>query len=280
MLKPLHQLPAIIQAWALFGCALLPITEAFAQTLTPSGELRPAVAAVTSYQGKILHYDSDGNHSAIHLRSILPIDQTFFATKKKGTLFLSLSNGIGLGLGELTRIWIDRYEQSTINPPHESLNFEGSVSNLSVRIETGTLAVAFNHLNPQSLAEFKLPLGRVRVHSGQVLLDVQPDSSCRISVYQGTATFYYAGTEKREFISAGTSFSLSSESTKQSAIDSVAPLGQLPEDRPHLLAAAEYARLRVLYRHNPDGVQPLHEWVLPNGLFDQPSARPYQFDLK
>ena len=280
MSKSLYQLHGLIQACSLVGCVLLPAKTVIAKTLSLSGELRPAVAAVTSHQGNIRHHDLDGNRRAVHARSILPIDQTFFGTKKNGSLFLSLSNGIGLGLGESTHLWLDQYKQSTINPQHESLNFEGSVSHLNARIEVGTLAVAFDHLIPLSKAEFNLPLGQLQVHSGKALIVVQPDSTCQISMYEGTATFYDNETNKREFISAGKSLTFTPESKKQSARLSSDPLDLTSENWPRLLAAADYSRLRVLFRHNPDGGQPLHEWVLPNELFERPSSRPYQFELK
>ena len=245
-----------------------------------NNDLRPAVAAVTSHRKKVQHYGQDGKYRKVHTRSILPIDQTFFGTKQNGALFLSLSNGVGLGLGQSTHIWMDRYEQSTINPLHEGLDYEGSISKLEIRVESGTLALAIQHLNPLSSAEIEIPVGRVRVHTGQILIEVQTDATCRISAYNGNATFYDKDTEERTFISEGVGIVVTSDSVKNEKIDANISLEPKPEDWPNLIQATEYSRKRVVFRHNPHGQQPLYNWILPSEQFERPPARPYQFQLR
>ena len=272
---PTSKQPALYRAFAVALLALCPVAESHADALTVRGELRPAIAAVTSCTGKIQHHQREGKNQAVHTRAILPIDQTFFGTAPGGSLFLSLSNGVGLGLGESTRIWIQNYLQTMINPLHEGLHYEGSVSNLRIQLESGELAVAFNHLTPMSTARIDLPLGHVVIHSGKVVFAAGPGPACSITVFQGTATYYHPETNEREFITDGSSISISSASAGRSQIQSDTP--------PHwqkLADATEHARLRVLYRYNPEGRMPLVEWILPEENFGNPSARPYHFDLK
>lgn len=280
MSKSLHRLSRAIQSCVITWASLQAFIEVFADTISTPDALNPGIAAVTSHRGEIQHHNQEGKHQKVQTRSILTIDQTFFGTEEQGALFLSLSNGVGLGLGESTHIWIDRYQQQMINPKNESLSFEASISKLQARIEVGTLVVAFNHLSPLSQAEFKLPLGRVRIYSGRIFLEVKSDTSCKISAYQGTATFYFEDTEERAFISAGTGIEITTESAKNLKIDSSISIEPNPEDWPLLVKATDYSRQRVAYRFNPDGHQPMQIWILPDEQFGEPSPRPYEFDLK
>mgnify|MGYP001169380139 CR=1 FL=1 len=245
-----------------------------------SRALLPAIAVVTSCSGTVKQLDEDGKKRKLRLRETLPLNQTSFSTASNSSLFLCLSNGIGLGLSESTSIRIQRYEQSMINPMHAGLNFENSVSHLRIQTEAGKIAVAFNHLNPQSKAEFILPVGTLIVHSGQFLLEVDPNSACSVIAYKGTATFYQKDSTEREFVAPGKGISISPESVQRFAVDQ-SKLETAPMQNDSLLiAATEFTRKRILFRHNPDGEQPLQQWILPERRLDQAIARPFQFKLK
>lgn len=280
MPDPFPQRPVPLRACVAALLALSPLAQSLAATSSSAEELQPAVAAVTSHRGKIQYQDSKGANRAVHTRAILPIHQAYFGTKPQGSLFLSLSNGVGIGLGESTSARIIEYQQAAINPSREDLKYESSVSNLQIQLEAGVLAVSIYHLNPLSNARIDLPSGYVIIHSGQFLFTVGPDSTSSVTALKGTATFYNTKTKDREFIAPGNCISITTASADRPEILSNETSDEISQQAQRLLAATEHSRLRVLFRHNPEKSMPLAEWILPEDHFGRPSTRPYQFELK
>ena len=90
------------------------------------------------------------------------LNESTIETGKNAHVFFALSNGMGIGIGQNSEVIFETYVQKPFPARKERLSYEPSVSILSVRLVSGTLAVASNKLSPLSQARVYLPTGELR----------------------------------------------------------------------------------------------------------------------
>ena len=192
---PMRTLRAILACGA---CAVLPL---FGQ----SDAQLPGRAAVTSIQGKVELRSLDGRSAASaqpKLHALLELTDSQLQTGAQSACVLSLSNGIGLALAENTTVSVTTYTQAPFSARDESLHYEPSTSTVALQLESGQLALAFEHLSPLSSATVKFPGGRLIPHSGKILIQAASAQHCTISVVSGTASLFPTISRQRVYLSS------------------------------------------------------------------------------
>jgi hypothetical protein len=242
-----------------------------------AGEMIEGIAVVTSEQGAIQITDKDGRSSSPDLHEPLILNGSRIQTGKGAYLFLALSNGVSIGIGGSSEVAFEAYLQQPFTAKKESILHEPSVSELSIRITTGTLAIVSNQLSPVSQARIYLPTGEIRIHSATCVLQ-NNDLGTRITACDGTLTYYYPDKTKREFIVEPQSIRISEHSAGLGQTTESTMITSLPEDCRQLAAATQHASTRVFFKASASGGPPQPVLIVSPDYFKQPSARPYEFN--
>jgi len=247
-------------------------------THSVQAEPRPdGIAVVTSLKGDVRIINALGETIRPQLHSEHALSQNTIETDHNAYLFLALSNGLGIGINQSSKVKITQYTQQPFEAEKENLDFEPSESEFNIEIEFGTLAISSEGLSPLSKAQIKTPEGTLRVHSGSssIICDTTGTTVC---AYRGNATFYYPDQLNRSFISGPSCIRISPQSYKVAKVAERIPMESLPQHLQRFTDATRHASQRVLFRastsKNP--VEPI--LVVPKKHFNQATKRPYQYN--
>lgn len=122
---------------------------------------------------------------------------TVIETKAKAYNAVVYSNGTGLFVDENTRVEIERFVQqpfqarndNTLDPVHEP-----SMSQSTIRIAHGAVAICTNQLRSGSTMTYVTPLATVAIRSGKLVIEVLADET-HVDLLDGDVTVQAAGKE-------------------------------------------------------------------------------------
>lgn len=261
--------------------ALTCFLSSFASALAdaPSrGDMEEGVAIVTSRKGSPKIITAESNKRTLSLHDVLRLGGAKLSCGKSEHLFISLSNGVGLGLGANTELRIKSYTQRPFKETKESVEHEPSISQLTIILESGTIAFAAERLSPISKFTIQSPTGETRIHTAKGIIRYD-STGVNIAAVSGQLTYYYPNMDQRQFIGAPQTIRISEHSAALGkAAESSNSISSLSDTETLFVKAAEHAGQRVLYKV-PPGTTAIPQPVLiaiPEKL-KQPSPRPYTF---
>lgn len=243
---------------------------------THAREMLGGIAVATSERGNIRITDSGGNSTRLSLHETLQINGSTIKTEKGAHLFLALSNGTAIGVGENTEIIVELFEQRPYPPEKESLKHEPSVSELSIRLITGTIAVASKNLSPLSHLRILLSTGELRIHSTKCVVR-DDELGVHLATYDANLTYYYPDADKREFLVELQSIRISKQSAALGRIAEITDMASLPAEWKTMAEATQHASERVFFKSGGSAAQPKPVLVVSPDYFKQAPARPYEF---
>ena len=239
-------------------------------------EMIEGIAIATSIRGSIQIETADEQRIHLKLHDELTLNATTIKTGKKAHLYFALSNGMGIGISENSEIIFETYLQRPFPPTRERISHEPSVSILSIRLTSGSIAIASNELSPLSQARIYLPTGELRIHSATCI--VQNDTlGTHITACEGTITYYYPDGESREFIVEPQSIRISPQNAKLGKVSKVSTLNTLPKALERFAQATEHASQRVFFEASYDGKLLCPTLITSPTYFNQSTERPYVF---
>jgi len=239
-------------------------------------EMAEGIAVATSIQGSIQIEDAESKISQPKLHDTLNLNTCTVETGKNAHLFLALSNGIGIGIGENSEVRFETFIQQPFNEDRESLSYEPSVSILSIRIINGDLAVVSNKLSPLSEARIFLPIGELQIHSATCIINYS-DMAAQITAYAGLLTYKYPDRKHRELIVEPQSIRISAQSAILGEITESMTLSSQPKAVEEFAQATENASNRVFFEAGKNGHSPQPVLIASPTYFDQPVIRPYEY---
>jgi len=239
-------------------------------------EMVEGVAVATSVQGSIQIEDADSQISQPKLHDTLNLNTCTVETGKNSHLFLALSNGMGIGIGEKSEVRFETFTQKPFNEKREKLSYEPSVSILSIRIINGDLAVVSNNLSPLSEARVLLPTGELQIHSATCIIHYN-NRAAQITAYAGLLTYKYPDKKHRELIVEPQSIRISAQSAMLGEITESMTLSSQPKAVEKFAKATENASKRVFFKAGKNGHSPEPVLIASPTYFDQPIIRPYEY---
>jgi hypothetical protein len=241
-------------------------------------EMSEGIAVATSIKGSIRMKSADGQRAQPGLHDTLILNASTIETGKNAHLFLALSNGMGVGIGQNSEVLFETFVQKPFTEKKERLSYEPSVSILSIRLVTGSLAIVSNKLSPLSQARVHLPTGELRIHSATCIVQNDNLLGAHITACEGTLTYYYPDREKREFIVEPQSIRISPQSAMLGKVTESTTLTSLPEAIDQFAKATQHASKRVFFKAGYNGNPPRPVLIASPAYFDQPVDRPYEFN--
>ena len=239
-------------------------------------EMIEGIAIATSIRGSIQIETADEQRIHLKLHDELTLNATTLKTGNKAHLYFALSNGMGIGISENSEIIFETYLQRPFPPTRKRISHEPSVSILSIRLTSGSIAIASNELSPLSQARIYLPTGELRIHSATCI--VQSDTfGTHITACEGTITYYYPDGESREFIVEPQSIRISPQNAKLGKVSKVSTLNTLPKALERFAQATEHASQRVFFEASYDGKLLCPTLITSPTYFNQSTERPYVF---
>ena len=239
-------------------------------------EMIEGIAIATSIRGSIQIETADEQRIHLKLHDELTLNATTIKTGKKAHLYFALSNGMGIGISENSEIILETYLQRPFPPTRKRISHEPSVSILSIRLTSGSIAIASNELSPLSQARIYLPTGELRIHSATCI--VQNDTlGTHITACEGTITYYYPDGKNREFIVEPQSIRISPQNAKLGKVSKVSTLNTLPKALERFAQATEHASQRVFFEASYDGKLLCPTLITSPTYFNQSTERPYVF---
>ncbi len=235
------------------------------------------IAVVTSQQGSIRITDTSGKRqSSPDLHQARTLSGQTIRTGKDAHIFFALSNGLGIGIGEDSQVTFHIYAQEPFRAEKESLNYEPSVSTLTVEIQQGTFAIMSEGLSPLSKARLLTPTGTLRVHAALCLIR-QDETGTTITAYKGNTTFHYPDGKNREFIAGPAAVRISPQSSSLGKIAEKIDIATLSERSKRFADAARNASRRVFFKSSETDGTAIPTLIAPNSYFEQAPARPYEY---
>ena len=242
-----------------------------------AAEMTEGLAVTTSVKGSIQITDANEQRTQPQLHDTLVLNASTIETSKKSHIFFALSNGMGIGIEENSKIIFETFIQKPFTIDRERLSYEPSVSILSIRLISGSLAVVSNKLSPLSQARVYLPSGELRIHSATCIVE-NDQMGDHITACEGTITYHYPDGERREFIVEPQSIRISPQSAKLGKVTESTTLDSLPERIAQFAKATKHASKRVFFKAGYNG-QPLRPVLIASpAYFNQPVDRPYEFN--
>lgn len=239
-------------------------------------EMIEGIAIATSIRGSIQIETADEQRIHLKLHDELTLNATTIKTGKKAHLYFALSNGMGIGISENSEIIFETYLQRPFPPTRKRISHEPSVSILSIRLTSGSIAIASNELSPLSQARIYLPTGELRIHSATCI--VQNDTlGTHITACEGTITYYYPDGKNREFIVEPQSIRISPQNAKLGKVSKVSTLNTLPKALERFAQATEHASQRVFFEASYNGKLLCPTLITSPTYFNQSTERPYVF---
>ena len=256
------------------GLCLFVLLLLLSKTILNAQIMISGSAIITSCNGDIKISNNDGDSIKSKLHTVLLPNGLNFKTGTKSKLFMTLSNGVALGIDSETNVQCTEYMQLPFNMEEQSRRIEASVSRLNLTYETGLLAIAGNYLSPLSVIKIDLPDGELRLYKGSCLIE-KNDSELRITATEGTLTYYYAGSNDREYITAPESLRIVA-ARKKAIVDM--PIDNLDRKLSLMTRATHNASRRVQFKPNKgSGHAPEPVLIVRPEYFEQPTTRPYKF---
>jgi hypothetical protein len=234
-------------------------------------------AMITSQRGLVNVTDSAGKVVAAQARTTLLPTGLKLQTESKGRIFLTLSNGVALGLDASTAIEFVEYKQRPFTITELSYGLEPSTSKLKLLFSEGQIALASNRLSPLSELRIQLQQGEIRLHKGTCLISYEP-TGLQITAFDGNLTYYYPDGTEREFVSAPQSIRISPQSMQRKHVAEHSEVDALSEAKKLLCQATQYASTRVFFEANDTPQRPPVPFIIARPeYFKNPPIRPYQF---
>ncbi|MGB0289770.1 MAG: hypothetical protein ACPGH0_01015 [Opitutales bacterium] len=239
-------------------------------------DMQPGFGFVTSIRGSVEVRNPEGKKLTLGLHESHSFDGLTLKTKKDGTLFLVLSNGVAIALAENTHIEIQTFRQIPFGPKSHSLKYEPTISDLQIHLIKGTMGLSCDHISPLSNLKIAMNSGYLRVHSTTSVLSINP-LGMNISAYEGTLTFYYPDGKEREFIAHPQSVRISEQSAARGIVSESSTVDEKKVIARRLADAVSYARKRVIYRGVHGQAEPQALLLVSDDYLEQEPARPYSF---
>lgn len=256
---------------------ILGLLGLFASNALSAAEMINGSAMITSRTGTVKVTQVSAQSVKVNAHTTLLPGGLSFSTGSKGALFLTLSNGVALGLDEKTTIHCTEYMQRPFNREEQSRGFEASVSKLRLQYEKGQLAIASNQLSPLSDIRIELPYGELRLNKGSCLIR-HDANGLHLTAVEGTLTYYYPNSEEREYITAPKNVRISKENARRPHLTKIVPFEILNPEAIQLQKATEHASRRVLFQPNAGtGFAPKPLLIVRPEYYEQPTLRPYTF---
>lgn len=244
------------------------------KTSLPAESMISGSAIITSCSGELEVSNHDGKSVKSKLHTVLLPNGLNFRTGSKSRLFMTLSNGIALGLDSETYLQCEDYAQLPFNLEEQSRRLEASVSRLHLKYKKGLLAIASNYLSPLSEIKIILPDGELRLYKGSCLIKGDA-TELQITATEGTLTYYQAGNNNHEYITAPESLRILQG--KKKAIVNL-PINTLDPKLLSLSRATYNASRRVQFKPNKGSdLAPEPVLIVRPEYFEQPTVRPYKF---
>lgn len=231
-------------------------------------------AIITSCNGevKLSHHNGESVKSKLH--AVLLPEGLNFRTGTKSRLFMTLSNGVALGLDSDTYLQCAEYTQLPFNLEEQSRRFEASVSRLHLKYKKGLLAIVGNYLSPLSEIKISLPDGELRLYKGSCLIEGNA-TELQITATEGTLIYYHAVNNNQEYITAPESLRIL-KAKKKDIVN--LPINILDTKLLSLSRATYNASRRVQFKPNKgSGLAPEPVLIVRPEYFEQPPVRPYKF---
>ena len=209
--------------------------------------LKDGLSIVTSHSGTAEFTGADGQSRRADLHAVQTLSNTQIQTGPSSSLFLSLSNGAAIAVGERSSLQIESYQQRPCRPERESIEYEPSVSYLDLRLDSGQLAFSAEQLSPLSEITMQLPRGHVTIRSATGALHYGPTGT-KISLLSGNLIYHYPN-GKREFVVAPSGIRISDQSAQMGEVaERIDDIQTGDEADLHFIRAVEFASRRVIYK--------------------------------
>lgn len=256
--------------------ALLVVSSGVLELSALETTTNDSIAVVTSARGDAAIVSAGMSGKEIEPHQSLLLSGAKIETSEKSYLFLAFSNGLGMGIDSSTIVHCQSYTQEPFKANRENLDFEPSISKLLLELEAGALSFVCERLSPRSQIRVITPNGTLRIHSAHCHIEIN-ETGTKITVYSGTATFYYPDGESREFLSHSTSIRISPQSAAMGKIAEKIGFEDTPKADRVFTEAAQHATKRVHFKAPKNGNTAEPILIMPLQTFEQPTARPYEY---
>lgn len=276
MSPALQRLKAAVSLRSL-GCLSIALLIILGGNSLRAQEMIAGNGVLTSTRGDVSIKDTSGSKVNLRARDTIIPGESTWSTDAEGRAYLSLSNGVGVGIDHETEITFIEYLQRPFDSDNQGFDYEPSVSNLQIQLASGRLALASNQLSPLSELRVQLPIGSLRVHKGTCLIETS-DLGLHIEVIDGNLTYYYPDGESREFVTPENPVRITELSARRQQVADWKEKTEQGAESHSLIEATVHSSRRVFYKANSNsGEAPEPVIVVRPEYFKQPSVRPYQF---
>jgi hypothetical protein len=232
---------------------------------------------LTSRKGSVKIMDASQEKIYVKPREAFLPSGSSWSTDKKASAFLSLSNGVAIGIDASTQMSFAEYLQRPFDAKSQGFEYEPSESKLNLQLDSGKIAIASNRLSPFSEFRIKLPLGSLRLHKGTCVIS-HDDLGLHIWAIDGNLNYQYPDNESREFVTSGVYIRISDISAKRQQVAERKDKAEIDSETLKLVKATNHSSRRVFYKANETtGSAPKPVMVVRPDYFEQPTIRPYQF---
>ena len=256
--------------------ALLALLLPAALCAVQAEAMPPGIAVVTSQQGAIQIHTDGSPALTPQLHQTLRLSGATIETGRDAHLFLALSNGVGIGLTGGTSVQLEHYRQRPFSAKKQSIAHEPSISELSLRILKGSIALCTKRLSPLSQASVELAQGKILIHSAICIVRADAQET-EVTACEGSVTYYDPRQTKRKFVVGPERLHIRSHNSELKVETHKFELASLPQDLDNLAAATELASQRVFFQAGGADQPPHPQLIVPADYFEQPAARAYQF---
>jgi len=259
-------------------CYLVAAVSFLGGTIESNGaDMAEGIAVTTGIQGSIQIEDAESRTTQPKLHDTIILNACTVKTGKNAHLFLALSNGMGVGIGENSTVQFETFIQKPFTKKREGLSNEPSTSTLSIRLFNGDLAIVSNNLSPLSEARVFLPHGELQIHAATCIVQYN-QMGAQISAYGGLLTYNYPDLKHRELIVTPQSIRISPQSAVLGQVTESMTLSSLPKAIKRFAQATQHASKRILFKAGDNGDPPRPVLIASPAYFDQPVDRPYKFN--
>lgn len=164
------------------GLALLAfVGTASAATKTAAGKLFVANAKGTAI------LNNGEKIEPLNEKAIFPAQGVIVETKDDGSSVIVFSNSMGVQFGAQTRFEVKRFTQEPFAPNRSEADVEPSISEMSISLSRGSVAVCTPRMVAGSVLNYTTPHAVVAVRGRKVLIETT-ESCTKISLLEGDVT--------------------------------------------------------------------------------------------